>query len=90
MKFIQIITGTYSSETGNNHAIYGLTEKGNVFKYERKKGWTPLKGNITRNEMEDVTSHIKSHSAVDRIQRRVTDSRSIRTHGDLLDDDVPF
>lgn len=45
MKFIQIITGAYTigEQRQMNHAVYALSEKGNVFKYERTKGWIQLK-----------------------------------------------
>ena len=45
MKFIQIATGAYTigEQRQMNHAVYALSEKGNVFKYERTKGWIQLK-----------------------------------------------
>ena len=49
MKFIQIAIGTYTvrQQRQMNHAVYGLSEKGNVFKYEHNKGWVQLKDKKT-------------------------------------------
>lgn len=49
MKFIQIATGAYTigEQRQMNHAVYALSEKGNVFKYERNKGWIQLKNKKT-------------------------------------------
>lgn len=53
MKFIQIVTGEYTTgipgtdKRQMNHAVYGLSEKGNVFKYKRNKGWVQLKDKKT-------------------------------------------
>lgn len=47
MKFIQIAIGPYDGATGRKHAVYALSEKGNVFKYEHSKGWVQLKDKKT-------------------------------------------
>ena len=47
MKFIQIAIGTYDGTAGRTHAVYALSEKGNVFKYEHNKGWVQLKNKKT-------------------------------------------
>lgn len=66
-KFIQIATGQWKGTDGSyNHAVYGLSADGKVYKFFTNEGWTLMRGrnevptrtastsrNPTRNQIED-------------------------------------
>ena len=63
-KFIQITIGQYSNAEGViNHAVYGLSEKGNVFKFEKSKGWIQLKNPVPAVSSPKPLTRTTSHSA---------------------------
>ena len=79
MKFIQIAIGPYDGATGRKHTVYGLSEKGNVFKYERNKGWVQLKDKKTLPKAFNLRFPSGFTSTVKPSQQLSVD-----------DDDIPF
>jgi hypothetical protein len=52
-KFIQIATGQWKGTNGDfNHAVYGLSADGKVYKFFANEGWTLMRG---RNEAQPQT-----------------------------------
>lgn len=77
-KFIQIVIGGWeSSDNKLMHSVYGLSEKGNVYKFEKKRGgWIPI-------EDTKVASDPKPQSTPKSF------NNPPESHG-IMDDDVPF
>ena len=47
LKFVQITVGQYSNSEGVlNHAVYGLSDTGKVYKFEKNRGWIQLKNPV--------------------------------------------
>jgi len=74
----QIVVGQWDGREGNNFSIIGLSEEGDIFKFEKSQnGWVPYPMNVSRSNYDNVP------------QRKSNKPYPERT-APITDEDVPF